>query len=220
MSTTLVPARVGGLKTAHIFLFIVTALLIDTWVTQNHIMTRQVYHNLLGEQLEAYRIDMFYGMIKKLSVWNYVVLPLVTFLRILFVALLIQLPLVLKFIDVPFSHLFRIATIAFLPLLTLLLIKTVWLLQYPRHSLDAEALSFVPLSLAGFMDASHYSRHVVGFLANFNLFEISWCVIIALLLPKAAKIKKSDAALLVLFIWTVIIVFRFVLVLYLQKANS
>ncbi|MBD3386442.1 hypothetical protein GF407_16155 [candidate division KSB1 bacterium] len=220
MSTVLALRRAGEIKTITLFMIILTALLLDTWFTQNHIMTRQVYYNLLSDQLEIYRIDMIYGWVKKFSVWNYLLVPLITLVRILFIALLIQLPLVFRFIDVPFSRLFRIATIAFLPLMLMTLIKTAWLAMVPGNQIDAGILSRVPLALTNLLDTSAYPRPVLGFLSSFNLFEITWCCVIVILLSKAARLKKSDTALMVFFIWTLILCFRFVLVLYLEKVNS
>jgi hypothetical protein len=220
MSTVLALRRTGEIRTITLLMIILTALLLDTWFSQNHIMTRQVYYNLLSDQLQAHRIDLFYGMVKKFSVWNYLLVPLITLVRILFIALLIQLPLVFRFIDVPFSRLFRIATIAFIPLMLMILIKTAWLAMVPGEQIDAGVLSQVPLALTNMLDSSTYPKPVLGFLSGFNLFEISWCCIIAILLSKAARLKKSDAALMVFFIWTLILCFRFVLVLYLEKVNS
>lgn len=220
MSETVVLQRPYRLKTYHLFLIILTCTLVNIYTTQNFIMTREVYHNLYSERLEAQRIDELVTVFKKFSVWSYIISPVLLLLRLTFVALLIQLPLVFKFIDIRFAKLFRIVTIAFIPLLLMQVIYITWLLRLPAETINEQTLGFVPLAITNLIDAADYPKHIYGFLGNFNLFEIAWGFLAATGLYKTGKLKKSDADLIVLCLWALILVFQFVLIMYLNKVAA
>ncbi|MFO7890535.1 MAG: hypothetical protein R6V04_09380 [bacterium] len=220
MENTIVNNKPYSLKTWHLFILICIAFGINTWLTQNFVMTREVYHNLLSERMEAYRIDDYLHFIKKISIWTYIILPAVIWIQITFVTLLIQFPLVLKFIEVPFKRIFKIVTYAHIPIVIQNITKTIWLIQLKLYQITKEKLSFVPLAISNLIDTSLYSQNVVGLLSNFNVFQILWCIIIARGLASTGKVKKIDAALLVLIIWIVLLVFQWALLMYLTKVNS
>jgi hypothetical protein len=207
-------------KTWHLFLFLLFGISINIWISQNYILTREVYHNLLSEQLEISRIDDYFNLIQRFSIWTYILSPIMFLLRLIFVSLLIQFPLVMKFIDIPLKQIFRIVTFAFIPLFLMSVIKTIWLLLLPTHQITQETLTFTPLTFTNFLNASNYAKTVYGLLSNLNIFEVVWCFIVAKGLSRTGKIKKSDAYVLVLVIWTLILVFLWALLMYLTKINS
>lgn len=219
MDTVLLYKKPYYLKTWHLFIFICIVFCINTWLTQNFVMTREVYHNLLSKRMETYRIDDYFNFIRKISIWNYILLPAVIWIQITFVALLIQFPLVLKFIDIPFKRIFRIVAFAQIPLIFSRIIKTIWLMQFKPYQITEENLAFVPLAITNLIDTSLYSQSITGFLSHFNVFQILWGFILVKGLVSTDKLKKIDAALLVLIIWIVIMVFQWVLVMYLIKVS-
>jgi len=220
MSTIALAKKSFDLKTSHLMLALITGVLLTTWVMQNFILTRDVYYNLYSEQLEPQRIDEFVTAVKGFSIWNYFIGPLFLLIRLTFVTLLVQLPLVFKFVDVSFAKLYRIVALAFVPLLILSLIKTLWLLWIPNYEITEHILTFIPFSINNFMDAENYPKHIYAFLGNFNLFEAAWGIILSAGLSRLTKLKKEDAAIIVLCIWTLIFVFQFVLITYINKINS
>ena len=217
--STLTLKKSSSFKTWYLFLFLLLGISINIWISQNYIMTRDVYHNLLSEQLEISRIDDYFNLVQKFSVWAYILTPIVFLLRITFVSLLIQFPLVMKFRDIPLKQIFRIVTFAFIPLFFMSVIKTIWLLL-PNHQITQETLAFTPLAFTNFLNASNYGKTVYGLLSNLNIFEVGWCIIVAEGLSRTGKLKKSDAYVLVLVIWTLILVFLWALLMYLTKINS
>lgn len=220
MNNTIALEKPLDLKTWHLFVLLLIGVWINTWVIQNQIMTREVYHNLLSERLEVHRIDDYFNMMRKLSVWNYVWIPLFLWLRLTFVTLFMQFPLVFKFIDIPFKQIFRMVALAFIPLFFAGFIKTIWLLRQPANQITEEILAFVPFAITNFLEASLYPKAAFGFLSNFNIFEILWCIIIAKGLSSTGKLRKIDAALLVFIVWTLMVLFQWALMLYLAKVNS
>jgi len=208
------------LKTWHLFLLIMLAVWVNTWILQNFVMTREVYHNLLSEQLEISRIDDYFNFVRKISIFSYLLSPLILWIQLAFVTLLLQFPLVLKFIDIPFKKIFRVVTFAQISLLVMGLVKTFWLLHFQPSQITKQTLSFTPLALTNLLDVSLYPKSAVQILNNFNVFTIIWCIILIKGLADTRKIKKLDASILVLVVWTLILVFQWALVTYFTKINS
>jgi len=208
------------LKTWHLFFLIIIAVWLNTWILQNYVMTREVYHNLLSEQLEISRIDDYFNFVRKISIFSYILVPIIIWIQLAFVTLLLQFPLVLKFIDIPFKKIFRVVTSAQISLVVMGLIKTFWLLHFQPSQITRQTLSFTPLSLTNFLDISAYPKSAVQVLNNFNVFSIIWCIILIKGLSNTGKIKKLDTSIIVVVVWTLILVFQWVLVMYFTKINS
>jgi len=208
------------LKTWHLFLVIIIAVWLNTWILQNYVMTRELYHNLLSEKLEISRIDDYFNFVRKISIFSYILVPIIIWIQLAFVTLLLQFPLVLKFIDIPFKKIFRVVAFAQISLVVMGLIKTFWLLHFQPSQITRQTLSFTPLSLTNFLDISAYPKSAVQVLNNFNVFSIIWCIVLINGLSNTKKIKKLDASILVVVVWTLILVFQWVLVMYFTKINS
>lgn len=207
-------------KTYYIFLLILICFWMNIWILQHFVMTRDVYHNLLSERLDAFRIDDYYTLIKKQSVWAYIAAPLYLWIQIVTVTLLLQFPLVIKFIDIPFKKIFRMVTYAQIPLLASSFIRTLWLLQFTSHQITEEILAFVPFAITNFLDPELYVESSLGILSKVNIFEIVWCIILIRGLTETGKLKKRDALLIVFVTWTLILVAQWTLTTYLAEINS
>jgi len=207
------------LKNWHLFGILTLLMLFNMWLNNNHLMTRGVYHTLLSERMEAQRIDEYFNLISQLSWWSYLLAPILLLARYAFVTMLLQLPLMLRFVEVPFERIFRVVMFASVPLLVGVTIRTLWLLRLSPAEMDETSLSFMPLALTNFLNFREYQKSAWGFFSNFNLFEGSWCAIVANGFVRM-KLKRVDATVLTLAVWTALLVFQWVLLLYLSKVNS
>lgn len=208
------------IKTWHLFMFIVMGMWINTWIVQNRILTLDVYHHLLSDQLASDRIDEVFFYTQKLSIWNYISAPFLLWIRITIICLLLQFPLVFQFIEIPFKQLFRLLSFAEISTLALTFFKTSWLMGLPSYRIVKEAFTFTPLAVIQLLDASRYSKALLGLISHLNVFEMIWCLIIINGLRKTGKIKRWNAVLLVLSVWILIAVFQWALIAYLTKINS
>ncbi len=204
----------------HLFLLLLFCEAGMTWYFQTQVLTRDVYHSLLGEQLEIERIDALFDLFKRMSVWGYATLPLVLWLRIAFVAFLLQLPLVFRFIDIRFTDLFRIVLMASLLLVLLESSRLVHLSAIASGAITKADLSWIPLSVTSMLDLAGKSSAIQGFFSHFNLFELGWLAIIYAGLMHTGKLKKVDAGLVVLLMWTIIVVFQWGAMMYLERMQS
>ena len=154
------------------------------------------------------------------GLWHGIIAPIALWVRLTVVALLLQFPLILKFIDIPFKKIFRVVSFAHISYIVLSILKTSWLLRLTPSQISEEALTFTPFAITNFLNASSYPNGVYGILSQFNIFEGIWCLIVVNGLASTGKIKKIDATLLVLVIWTLLLVFQWALVMYLIQVNS
>lgn len=194
--------------------------LILAWFQQEYVMTREVYHNLLSDQLEILRINQQIELMERLNVWGYFLLPLLMLLKYSLLSLLLQLPLMFNFIEIPFKKIFRVVILASASSIALTATHLVWLFSLSVNQINETALKVTPLSLSNLIDISRYPDSSISLLNMFNIFEIGWLILIFMGFNSISneKLKKIDVALLAVGIWTFLLVLQYALVNYLEKA--
>ena len=220
LNPAIVLERPLRLKAWHFFLLLLVCEMTLSWIYQTRIMTYETYQALYSDRLEVQRIADIFQMIKRLNAWGIGMIPLITWVRLAFVVLLLQMPLVFRFIDIPFREIFRIVTQASFFFIMMELVKLSYLLNLPASSMSLSALTFTPLSLVHLFSRADFSTAALTFLSHFNLFEIAFLFFIYQGLLRTKKLKKFDAALVVFILWTIIIVMHWIVVLYLERFKS
>lgn len=203
-------------ETWQLFLLLTVITILVSFAFQKLIMTQEVYFSLYGSQLEKYRIDDVINMTQKLQIWGILATPVLVWLRIAFVAFLIQLPFMIKFIEIPFKEIFRIVTIALFVLLLSDVTRLLYLYFQPMENITMDSLTFTPLAITNFLDKNNYSDLAFGFLSRINLFELMWGIVIYIGLIRTKKLEKIDYALIVFIVWVGIVILTFGLALFLR----
>lgn len=189
------------IETWQLFLILALLSIIISILFQKFIMTRDVYYNLYSDQLEENRIDDIIDFTQKLQIWGYIAIPIITWLRLAFITFLLQLPLMIKFIEIPFRELFRIITFAFSIMFVGEMVRFLYLYFLPTESITLNSLTFIPLSITNFLDKSNYPDLVYSILSKINLFEFLWCYVIYAGLYKTNKLEKIDAVSIIFGVW-------------------
>ena len=184
------------------------------------VMTRDVYYNILSDQMEYSRIDQVYEAVKGYSIWGYLFVPLILWLRIAFVVLMTQFPFILRDIDIPFKQVFRAGCFGLLFLAVGSMLRIIYLSSLPSDQVDKTILTFVPFSIAQFLDAEAYGTTAFAVLSSFNIFELLWILMISKGVASSGKVNKGDAILVTSFIWVIILVFQWGLGISLEKING
>lgn len=203
-------------ETWQLYLFITVVTIIISFAFQKFIMTRDVYYTLYGQQMEDYRIDEYFNMAKRIQFWGYLATPLIIWLRIAFVAFLIQMPLMIKYIEIPFKQIFRITAFAFLILLSVDIIRFFYLYFLHTGSITAASLTYMPLALTNLLNKENYSDIAFAFLSKINVFEFLWIYVVYRGLYKTGKIEKIDALLVSMGVWFGILILTFAISLFLK----
>lgn len=194
------------IETWQLYLSISILSILISIAFQKLIMTQDVYYFIYGNQMEEYRIDNLIKFTEKFQVWGCIATPLLVWLRIAFVAFLIQLPFMLKYIEIPFNEVFRIAAFAFMVMLSADIVRFFYLYFLPQESITPESLTVTPLALTNLLNRTNYSEMVYSILSKINVFEFVWGYVVYRGLYKTGKINKVDSILVVMGVWIGILV--------------
>lgn len=205
------------LKTRYVFLILLLCEISVSWYYQTQIMTQDAYYALYGDRLDAQRIEDMFDLLKQFRLWGFGMIPLFVWFRVAFIALLLQMPLVFRFIDIPFRDLFRLVTVASFLFVAFELLRLLYLLSIPSTMMTLQDLSWMPLSLAGLPALDPEARGALAFLSHFNVFEIGFLLLLYVGLVKTRKLKKLDAGLVVFLMWMMIIIMHWILTLYFAR---
>ena len=223
-SAVAIPSKVSPqprVPTRHLFLIVVLASLAVAWATNEFVMTRGVYHNLLRSQLDALRIDQNFDLTRRYAVWGYVLMPLVLWARIALVALFVQMIGLVALIEIPFRELFRAATWAFYGVIYGNVIGVLWLVRVGEANIDAAAMNVTPGSLAHFfMPAQESPSLLYGLASQLNPWELIWALILFIALRATRRIGTAGAAILVGVVWTMFALFQIGLATFLAGVNA
>jgi hypothetical protein len=189
----------------QIFMFLtIIHSLIAFWA--NHtVFTRELYYALLSDQMELKRIDSFVEILERYSFLTTLLIPFVLFIKYLITTLLLQLPLLLNYIEIKFQILFRIVMFSSIALMTGRIVHIVWIYFSPLEKASRELLTIKPFSLAALIQASAYPRSSLYVLNECNLFQLFWigCIFFGLL--RTNSMKNSDAALISIVMWSIML---------------
>ena len=208
------------IKTWHLFVVIAVLNLITVFILNQFIFTKEVYYSLLSSRMEVSRIDDYFSLISKFRLWGYILAPLVLWLKITIVAMLIQLPLMIKFIEIPFNQIFRIVAWANVSMIFLAAAQIIYFLNIPASQFTRDTISFVPLSLIDLFKNLHFTAAAKGVIKSINLFELMWIIIVYKGLSDTKKLEKIDAAIIAFGVWVGIVMFQFALLTYLNKIGG
>ena len=157
-------------------------------------------------------------MLKRFSIYSYLAIPLITLIKITFIALLLQTPIMLKNIEVSFKEMFKIAAIANIPFIVLGIARNAILILTTKGNYTNELLSFTPGSVTNLLRRENYNEVAYSFLSNINIYEALWILLIYLGLKRLNKIEKSDAFFIASGVWLGLTALQFGLIFYLNKA--
>ena len=203
-----------NLKAWQLFSLVSIANIILMFLFNEFIFTLDVYHNIFSDQMESTRIDEYFDFSRQSSIWGYLATPLFLLLNFTFISLLIQMPLVLMFIDIPFNRLFRLVILASILMLASGFIRFFFLATQYTTQITKSTLNIVPLSINHLLDASKYPELAYTTLGMFNIFEFGWCYVLYKGLSTTGKVRKETAALFIFLIWIFLLLFKWGLSAY------
>jgi len=201
----------------QIFLFITGFNMLIALCVQKFIYSGEFYYSLLSDQMEISRIDDMINVMSKYSFMGLVLLPVFIFFRFLITSLLLQLTLLLKFIDLKFTGLFRLVMFSSLAISAGQVIYFIRLHFFPTKELNRALLLSQPFSLAGLINTSDYPQSTILVLNHCGLFEFLWMGCIFWGLMKTNRLKKEDATAIVLILWSGMLFLTWGFSFYIEK---
>lgn len=193
------------LRTWHLFLALALAAMLLSWLNNELVMTREVYHTLLGKQLDRDRIDAHFDLMQQMSKWGYLAIPLVLWLRIALVALTVQMVGLLGMVEIPFRSLFRAACWALTGLLYGIALRLIWLTRQGAEAITERTLAMTPGSVAAFvLDADQAGSLTYILLSMLNVGELVWAGILVFCLVRTGRTGWAGATAVTLAAWTLL----------------
>lgn len=145
---------------------------------------------------------------------SYLILPIVLYLKILIIAAIIAMGTIFIEQKIKFSHIFNIVLKAEFIFLLPMVFKTAWFFFFKKEYTLEELQNYMPLSLESLFGYKNFEPWYIYPLQVINLFEVTYWIILSVLLAKLLQTTKSKALTLVassygvgLVIWVVGIMF-------------
>ena len=201
----------------QIFLFLaIINVLISFWA-HRFIFTRDLYHSLLSDQMELSRIDNFVDILARYSYLSMLVIPAVLFIKYLINTLLLQLPLLLNYIEIRFTKLFRIVMLSSVVLILGQVVHNARIYFSLPKNITREMLIIKPFSLAMLVKADAYPIASLYVLNQCNLFECLWICFIFFGLLRTNTVKKTDALMLTILVWSIMLFLYWAAYFFIEK---
>lgn len=208
------------LRTWQLFGVLIVASAMLAWAEDKLVMTPEVYHNIFGSQLEAERIDSQIDTLSRFRGLGYLAIPVMLWVRVAFVALLVQMFCLLGTIEIRFGRLFRIAAVAFVADLVGSANRLVWLVRQDPSAIDAATLGVMPGSLAAFLlEPPHSASGLYTVLSRVSVFELGWIGLMVLGLTGTKRVGAAGAVLVAGGVWGLVTFLQFAVATYMQHVG-
>ena len=201
----------------QIFTFVATLNFLIIFLAGEFIFTREFYFSIFSDQIESARIDKYVDIVKRFSFWSVLLLPLFLAIRYAIVAFLLQIPLLINYIEIPFWYLFRWVMYASVALIIGQIIYLLKLYPISKEILFKSLVEIQPFSLATMINPEEYASNAIVILNQFNLFDMLWGIVLYIGLLKTGRIKKIDAVVVVLCVWTFLLFIQWVILFFLEN---
>lgn len=201
----------------QIFTYLAIINFLIAFLAREFIFSRDFYHIIFSDQMELTRIDKYVDIVNRFSFWSLLFVPLFLFIRYATVAFIIQIPLLIRYIEISFKYLFRWVMYASVALTIGQLVHFLNIYIASRGRISKSLFKVQPLSLATIINPDEYASNAIVILNHFNLFDMFWGIVLYFGLLKTGKIKKLDAFILVLCVWTFLLGAQWAVLFFLEK---
>jgi len=201
----------------HIFIYLSIINFLIAFLASQFIFTRDFYYTLFSDTMELSRIDKYVDIIDRFSFWSLLLLPLFLFIKFSVVALILQIPLLFRYIEISFKYLFRWVMLASFALTLGQLVHFFNIYFTTAKNVCASLFKILPLSLATLINPEEYSSNTIFILNQFNMFDMLWSAVLFIGLIKTGKIKKMDAFILIVCIWTFLLGIQWIVLFFLEN---
>ena len=201
----------------HIFIYLAIINFLIAFLASKFIFTRDFYYTIFTDQMELTRIDKYVDLVDRFSFWSLLMLPIFLFIRYAVVAFILQIPLLFRYIEISFRYLFRWVMLASIALTFGQAVHFLNIYFTSAKHISEKLFKIKPLSLAKTINPDEYASNAIVILNQFNIFDMLWGLVLYVGLLKTSKIKKMDAFLLVLCVWTFLMVIQWAVLFFMEN---
>lgn len=201
----------------QIFTYLAIINFLISFLASEFIFTRDFYYTIFSDQMELTRIDKYVDVINRFSFWSLLLLPLFLLIRYVVIALIMQIPLLIMYIEISFKYIFRWVMFASVALTTGQIVYFLKVYFASSKNISEKLFKIKPLSLTTLINPKEYTSNAIMVLNQFNFFDLLWGIILYIGLLKTGKLKKMDAFFLVLCVWTFLLFVQWAALFFLEK---
>jgi len=206
-----------GLENIDIKLFFGVIILLNVLVSillNWFVISDELYYQSFGEQL---RTDLISKIVDLKNKWDWIVLlitPINIIIKVLFVAVCLDIGNFIIDLKLKFKQLLRIALFGETVFLTVAFIRLIWLLLFPENLTLEYIQVFYPLSLINLVEFENVPQYLIYPMQLVNIFELVYWIVLAYLI-KIYTNRSFDKSFdfvaktygVGLFTWVVLVVF-------------
>jgi hypothetical protein len=201
----------------QIFTYLAIINILIAILAKEFIFTREFYYSIFSDQMELTRIDKYVDIVRRFSFWSLLLIPVFLFIRYATVAFIIQIPLLIRYIEISYKYLFRWVMYASVILTMGQIVHFLNIYITSKEYLSKTLFKIQLFSLAMMINPDEYTSNALVILNQFNLFDLIWGLILYIGLLKSGKIKKMDAFLVILGVWTFLLAAQWTFLFFIEK---
>ena len=174
-------------KNWHLYFFLILSTNLIIFLSQQFLITKNVYYNTFQSQLDDTRIDQVFTDQARYFWFSYFFVTIWISIRIFFVNLCLQTGALIQNIKLKFGNTLRIVLVSEFVFLLPAIIKLCWFLLIKTDYTLPEMRDFYPLSALNLFNRKDLAPVLIYPLQTFNLFEIAYWMLLAVGIRKALK---------------------------------
>jgi len=194
-------------------LFCLIAFLVN-YISQEFILSDDIFFNSLGEQLSYNRIQTLLDESKKWRWFSYPIIPLIYFLKFSLITICLLTGLFFWNIDLHITRVFYLVMICEFIFFIPAIIKTTWFVTIADNYTLQDIQTFRPFSVLSFFEESEIETWLVYPMQLINLFELLYIILLSWVISREINDTIDKGFTIVLssygsgvMIWIILVTF-------------
>jgi hypothetical protein len=201
----------------QMFVYLAIVNFLVAFMAYEFIFTEEFYRAVYEDQMELARIDKYVDVIHRYSFWSMLAIPVLLLIKFTLITSLLQIPLLVRFIEISFKYLFRWVMLASLPVTVGQAMQYLIIYLKPLEVITPADFRTNFFSISALMNFLDHPNYTIFLLNQFNIFEIFWMVIIYTGLVKTQKISRSESVFVTVLVWFVILLLQWIFIYFFTK---
>lgn len=165
----------------RIFFLVVCGLVfINNYLMNNLVLTDHLYYQSFGEQVAMSRIEQYLAIREKLQYIGYFFIPLAVVIKLLLIAMCLNIGALFADYNISFGKLFKIAILSEVVFILGNAVRLVVLLFFKDVQSLNDIQRFYPLSIMSLANPSDFEKWLHYPLITINFFELFYVLVIAM----------------------------------------
>lgn len=207
--------REGPLSTLWLFCLLATLNLGILAFFNLAVLSDEVLRNVWGGQVSGSLLDSQITRLRQIAGWGYLISPITLAVRIAFVALVLQLVLLLRGSEEEFSVLFQAVALGYFMVILGAFSQAIWLNLLHPSTITPQDFQVVPGSLASLLySADEAGGALYALFSLLSAYDLGFVAIVALSLPPLSSLGQRGAAVATLITWMIVAALRWSMMVF------